>query len=201
MKTTIQLPIYLDHAATTPTDPAVVEAMLPYFTEKYGNPASLYSVGLSAREGVEKARQAVAQALNATPGEIIFTSGGTESDNTAIRGIVKEHPSKGRHLLTTPIEHHAVLEPLETLAQQGFELEFIPVDGEGRASPQEVERRLRPDTVLVSVMHANNEIGTVQPIGEIGALCRERGVFFHTDAVQSFGKLTIDVRSMNVDLL
>src|SRR5215472_1550089 len=151
MNTTIPFPIYLDHAATTPVDPAVVEAMLPFFTEKYGNPASIYSVGLAAREGVERARQAVAQALNATPGEIIFTSGGTESDNTAIRGIVKEHQSRGRHLLTTPIEHHAVLEPLEALAHQGFELEFLPVDGDGRVAPQEVERRLRPDTILVSV--------------------------------------------------
>lgn len=198
----MQLPVYLDHAATTPVAPEVVEAMLPYFTEYYGNPSAIHSVGLAAREAVENAREIVAEGLNAFPEEIVFTSGGTESDNMALRGIVEANSTKGRHLLTTPIEHHAVLEPLETLAHHhGYELEMIPVDGEGLVDPEEVEKRLRSDTVLVSVMHANNEIGAIQPIGEIGALCRERGTFFHTDAVQTFGKVPLDVRAMNVDLL
>ena len=192
----MQLPVYLDHAATTPTAPAVLEAMLPYYTEHYGNPATLYSVGMAAREGVDNARAVVAETLNASPDEIVFTSGGTESDNTAIYGIADANRSRGRHLLTAPTEHHAVLEPMERLERQGWELELLPVDAEGRVAPEAVARRLRPDTVLVSVMHANNEIGTVQPVAEIGALCRERGIFFHTDAVQTFGKLPIDVRAM-----
>ncbi|MCS6775787.1 MAG: cysteine desulfurase family protein [Chloroherpetonaceae bacterium] len=197
----MEFPIYLDHAATTPTHPAVVEAMLPYFTDCYGNPATLYSVGAMAQDAVESARERVAAALNAFPEEILFTSGGTESDNAAIRGIALAHSDRGRHLLTTPIEHHAVLEPMETLARCGFSVELLPVDSEGRVDPDDVARRIRPDTILVSVMHANNEIGTVQPIAEIGTLCRERGVLFHTDAVQTAGKLPIDVRALQVDLL
>jgi cysteine desulfurase len=197
----MKLPIYLDHAATTPIAPAALEAMLPYFSERFGNPASLYSVGMAAREGVDTARETLADALNASPDEIVFTSGGTESDNAAIRGVVEANRARGRHLLTAPTEHHAVLEPLETLAHQGCELELLPVDATGRVDPDEVARRLRPDTVFVSVMHANNEIGTVQPIAEIGALCRARGICFHTDAVQAFGKLPIDVRAMKIDLL
>jgi cysteine desulfurase len=197
----MKFPIYLDHAATTPVAPAVVEAMLPYFTEYYGNPASQYSLGLASREAVETARETVAEALHASPDEIVFTSGGTESDNTAIRGIAEANRDRGRHLITIPIEHHAVLEPLETLAHAGFDVESVPVDSEGRADPAEIARRIRSDTLLVSVMHANNEIGTVQPIAEIGAICRERGVFFHTDATQTFGKLPIDVRAMRIDLL
>lgn len=197
----MELPIYLDHAATTPVDSRVVEAMLPYFTERYGNPATLYGVGMAARDGVDTAREIVADILNASPDEIVFTSGGTESDNAAIWGVAQANRERGRHLLTTPIEHHAVLEPLETLARHGFELELLPVDSTGRVDSAEVERRLRPDTTFVSVMHANNEIGTVQPIAEIGALCRERKIYFHTDAVQTFGKLPIDVRAMKIDLL
>lgn len=197
----MEFPIYLDHAATTPTHPAVVEAMLPYFTTCYGNPATLYRVGAVAQDAVECARERVAAALNASPEEILFTSGGTESDNAAIRGIALAHSDRGRHLLTTPIEHHAVLEPMETLGRCGFSVELLPVDCEGRVDPDDVARRIRPDTILVSVMHANNEIGTVQPIAEIGALCRERGVLFHTDAVQTAGKLLIDVRALSVDLL
>lgn len=197
----IEYPIYLDHSATTPVDPAVLEAMLPYLRGSFGNPASLYRVGLDARSGVEKARASVAAALNAAPDEIVFTSGGTESDNTAIWGIAMANRERGRHLLTTPIEHHAVLEPMETLKREGWDLELLPVDSEGRVDPAEVAGRLRAQTVLVSVMHANNEIGTIQPIAEIGAICRERGVLFHTDAVQSFGKLPIDVKAMQIDLL
>jgi cysteine desulfurase len=198
----MNLPVYLDHAATTPVAPEVVEAMLPYFTEYYGNPSAIHSLGLAAREAVENAREIVAEGLNASPEEIVFTSGGTESDNMALRGLAEANRSKGRHLLSTPIEHHAVLETLETLAHHhDYELEMIPVDGDGLVDPEEVAKRLRADTVLVSVMHANNEIGTVEPITEIGALCRRRGVFFHTDAVQTFGKLPLDVRAMNIDLL
>ena len=197
----MKLPVYLDHAATTPVRPEVVEAMLPYFTRSFGNPASLYGVGMEAREGVEEARALVAEALNASPDEIVFTSGGTESDNTALWGVAQANKAKGRHFLTTPIEHHAVLEPLETLARNGWELEILPVDFQGWVSPEEVARRIRPDTLLVSVMHGNNEIGTLQPIAAIGALCRERGVFFHTDAVQTFSKVPLDVRAMKIDLL
>ena len=197
----MQLPIYLDHAATTPVAPEVLEAMLPYFTEMYGNSASLYSLGMQSREAVEDARKIVADALNASKNEIVFTSGGTESDNMALRGVVQANSGSRKHLLTTPIEHHAVLETLEKLEHEGYELEMIPVDSVGLVDPIEVLKRLRPDTLLISVMHANNEIGTVQPIKEIGSLCRERGVIFHTDAVQTFGKLPIDVKEMNIDLL
>jgi cysteine desulfurase len=197
----MDLPIYLDHAATTPVRPEVVEAMLPYFTERFGNPSAIHQAGFAAREGVDAARETLADLLNASPDEIVFTSGGTESDNTAIFGVAQANAARGRHLLTTPIEHHAVLEPFETLAHRGWDLELLPVDGCGRVDPEEVGRRLRPDTALVSIMHANNEIGTVQPIAEVGALCRAAGVAFHTDAVQSFGRLPIDVRAMRIDLL
>ncbi len=197
----MQLPIYLDHAATTPVAPEVLKAMLPYFTEMYGNSASLYSLGMQSREAVEDARKIVADALNASKNEIVFTSGGTESDNMALRGVVKANSGSRKHLLATPIEHHAVLETLEKLEHEGYEFEMIPVDSVGIVDPMEVQKRIRPDTLLVSVMHANNEIGSVQPIREVGSLCRERGVIFHTDAVQTFGKLPIDVKEMNIDLL
>ena len=197
----MQLPIYLDNAATTPVAPEVLEAMLPFFTESYGNPATLYSVGMSAREGVNYAREMIAEALHATPDEIVFTSGGTESDNAAIKGIVQSYSHKGKHLITSPTEHPAILEPMETLAKQGYELEFLPVDSEGHIDPKELEKRIRRDTLLVSIMHANNEIGTIHNIAEVGAICREKEVFFHTDAVQTFGKLPIDVRKMKIDIL
>jgi len=194
-------PIYLDHSATTPVDPEVLEAMNPFFTISFGNPAALYSVGMDAKSGVETARAAVARALNASPDEIVFTSGGTESDNSALWGVAMANVGRPRHLITTKIEHHAVLEPMETLAQNGCEVDIVPVEPDGRIDPAEIRRRLRKDTLLVSVMHANNEIGTIQPIMEIGGICREAGVLFHTDAVQSFGKLPIDVRACNIDLL
>ena len=197
----MDLPVYLDYAATTPVAPEVLEAMRPYFSEIYGNPSSLYSLGMAAREAVESAREIVALALHASPEEIVFTSGGTESDNAALRGVAEANREKGRHLLTTPIEHSAVLEPFATLSPLGFEVETLPVDAEGKVDPQEVARRLRSDTTLVSVMAANNEIGTIEPVAEIGALCRAQGVLFHTDAVQTFGKLPLDVRAMQIDLL
>ena len=195
----MQLPIYLDHAATTPVRPEVLEAMMPYFTEAYGNPSTLYSVGMSARDAVEEAREAIADILNATPEEIVFTSGGTEADNAALRGVA-EFAGKG-HLITTNFEHHAVLDPMEKLEHEGFGLTVLPVDREGLITAQQVADAIRPDTILISTMHANNEIGTILPIGEIGELCRERGLVFHTDAVQTFGKLPIDVRAQKIDLL
>ena len=193
-------PIYLDHSATTPLLPEVLEAMTPFFMHSFGNPASLYSLGMEARAGVEGARKSIAIAMNAAADEIIFTSGGTESDNAAIKGVAWGRNGKG-HLLTTPIEHHAVIEPMHSLADLGFEIEILPVGTDGLVDPADVKRMLRPDTILVSVMHANNEIGSIQPISSIGAICREAGVLFHTDAVQSFGKLAIDVKAMNIDLL
>lgn len=197
----ISLPIYLDHAATTPVLPAVVEAMLPYFTENFGNPSAIHQVGMAAREGLDTSRETLADQINADPDEIVFTSGGTESDNAAIFGVARASISRGRHILTTRIEHHAVLEPFETLAKEGFEVEYIPVDAEGRVSLAEVACRLRSETTLISIMAANNEVGTIQPLADIGALCRAHGVRFHTDAVQAFGRIPLDVRAMNIDLL
>jgi len=196
----MELPVYLDHSATTPVAPAVLEEMLPYFTERFGNASALYSVGAAARDGVENAREILAAALHASPDEIVFTSGGTEADNMALRGAAEANPPR-RHLLTTPIEHHAVLEPLERLQHQGYELEMLPVDGEGRVNFAAATQMLRSDTLLVSVMHANNEIGTIQDIAAFGTLCRAHNILFHTDAVQSFGKLPIDVRNMQIDML
>lgn len=198
----MEYPIYLDNAATTPIAPEVLEAMLPYFTNAFGNPATLYSVGMMAREAVNNAREIIAETINASPEEIIFTSGGTEADNTAIWGVAMAHRATKRHLVTSNIEHHAVLEPMEALAHlQKFQLDILPVNSNGCIPLEKIASTLRSDTALVSIMHANNEIGTVQPIAEIGALCRALGVLFHTDAVQSFGKLPIDVRAMNIDLL
>ncbi|CEK20272.1 cysteine desulfurase family protein [Chthonomonas calidirosea] len=197
----MQLPIYLDHAATTPVLPEVAEAMMPFLVQTYANPSAAHALGIEARHAVEEARGIVAEAIHAYPDEIVFTSGGTESDNAAIYGVAYALENRGRHILSSPIEHHAVLEPLQYLAQRGWEIEMLPVSSEGLVAPEEVARRIRNDTVLVSVMHANNEIGTVQPIEAIGAICREKGVLFHTDAVQSFGYLPIDVRKMNIDLL
>lgn len=198
----LELPIYLDNAATTPVAPEVIEAMLPFYTQAYGNPATLYSVGMMAREAVMMARETIAQFIHADPDEIVFTSGGTEADNAAIWGVGMASRAEKRHVITSSIEHHAVLEPMESLVRlQGFDLDILPIDSTGRVSPEQVARAIRPDTALVSIMHANNEIGTVQPIAEIGAICREKGVLFHTDAVQTYGKLPIDVRSMNIDML
>ncbi len=197
----MEYPVYLDNAATTAVDPAVVEAMLPYFLSAYGNPATLYGVGMMAREAVDHAREAVADMINASPDEIVFTSGGTEADNAAIKGVAAAYADKGKHLITSAIEHHAVLEPMETLAHSGYELDILPVDSEGRISLETLKSLLRPDTLLVSIMHANNEIGTIQPIGEIGSLCRENGALFHTDAVQTFGKIPLNVREQKIDLM
>lgn len=197
----MELPIYLDHAATTPVLPEVLDEMMPYFTDVFANPATLYASGLQAREAVEEARETIAQAIGADSSEIFFTSGGTESDNWAIKGMALASGDR-RHLLTTPIEHHAVLDSCLALEKQGYEVEFLPVDSEGFVDPEEVAQRIRLDTFLVSVMHANNEVGTIEPIQEIGKICREKNVKFHSDGVQSFGNLPIiDVNLLHVDLL
>ncbi len=192
--------IYLDNAATTAVLPEVVEAMLPYFTQVYGNASSIHGPGREAKRALENARRQVANALNAAiPQEIYFTAGGSESDNWAIKGAA--FASQRGHIITTAIEHHAVLHTCAWLEKQGFEVTYLPVDGYGRVTTAQVEAALRPDTFLVSVMAANNEVGTLQPIAEIGALCRAKGVLFHTDAVQAVGAVPLDVQAMNVDLL
>jgi len=193
--------IYMDHAATTPTDPRVVEAMSPYLTERFENPATLYTPGRENDKAVEAARESVARILNCAAEEIYFTSGGTESDNWAIKGVAAANAKKGRHIVTTAIEHHAVLDTCEYLGKHGWEITVLPVSGKGMVDPADVEKALRDDTVLVSVMHANNELGTIEPIKEISALTRERGVTFHTDAVQTVGKVPVDVEDLGVDAL
>lgn len=196
--------IYLDYAATTPVDPRVVEGMLPYFTESFGNPSSVHRFGQKAEAALETARETIAHGLNAQPNEIIFTSCGTESDNLALRGaaLAARAQRGANHLLISPVEHHAVSHTAEQLAHLfGFELEYLPVDRFGMVAPEGVAARLRPDTALVSVILANNEIGTINPIAEIGALCRARGVPLHTDAVQAGAHIPLDVRTLNVDLM
>ena len=192
--------IYLDNAATTPCAPQVVEAMLPYFTQVYGNASSVHTWGREAKRAVEAARRQVQKALNAAqPQEIFFTGGGSESDNWAIKGAALA--CRSGHIITTAIEHHAVLHTCQWLEKQGFRVTYLPVDGEGRVHPADVDKAIREDTILVSVMAANNEVGTLQPIGEIGEICRARGVLFHTDAVQAVGAVPVDVQALQVDLL
>ncbi|MGQ9464736.1 MAG: cysteine desulfurase NifS [bacterium] len=193
--------IYLDYAATTPLHPDVFEVMKPYFLEKFGNPSSIHSYGIEAREAIEKARTTIANTLGANSDEIIFTSGGTESDNMAIKGVAYAMAHKGDHLITSKIEHHAVLEPLIFLQKQGYKVTFLPVDKYGIVDPDDVKKAITDKTILVSIMHANNEIGTIEPIPEIAQVCRERGVYFHTDAVQSFGAINTNVNELGVDLL
>jgi len=192
--------IYLDHAATTPVAKEVLEAMKPYFSEKYGNASSLHTFGNEARDALEKARKTIASFINARPNEVIFTSCGTESNNLAIKGLAFANKEKN-HIITTKIEHHAVLEPCHWLEKQGFKITYVSVDKEGKVNPEDIEKAITEKTLLVSVMHANNEIGTIEPIEEIGKICKKHKVYFHTDAVQTFGKIPIDVRKMNIDLL
>ena len=195
-------PVYLDHHATTPVDPAVVGAMLPYLTEKFGNPSSRQHLfGQEAHAAVEEARAQVARLIGAETGDIVFTSGATESDNLAVRGGARAAGARGRHLVTTAIEHPAVLEPARSLEREGFEVTVAGVGPEGIVSADEIARALRPDTVLVSVMAANNEIGTVQEVAEIGRLCREREILFHTDAVQAIGRVPVSVEAWGADLV
>ncbi len=193
--------VYADNAATTRVAPEVVEAMLPYFTEKYGNASSLHDFGTDAREALEKARESIARAIGAQPEETIFTSGGTESDNTALKGVAFANKSKGKHIITSKIEHHAVLHTCEWLQKQGFEVTYLPVDKYGLVNPADVEQAIRKDTILVSIMHANNEIGTIEPIEEIAKICNEKGVHFHTDAVQTFGKIRMDLGKSGISML
>jgi|UniRef100_A0A7V3VV12 cysteine desulfurase len=193
--------IYLDYAATTPLHPDVLEAMKPYFFEKFGNPSSIHSMGQEAREAIENSRKIIADALGASPEEIVFTSGGSESDNMAIKGVAYAMADKGKHIITTKIEHHAVLEPFMFLKSLGYETTFLPVDKYGMVDPDDVKKAITPKTILVSIMHANNEIGTIEPIEEISKICRERNVYLHTDAVQSFGAIDTNVNKLGVDLL
>lgn len=192
--------IYLDNAATTAVDPRVLKAMQPYFSKHFGNASSLHGFGQRARAALEDAREKVAALIDSKPEEIIFTSGGTESNNLAIKGLAWAHPNK-KHIIISAIEHHAVMEPCEWLRKHGYDITVLPVDSYGLVDPKAVERAIRPDTLMVSIMHANNEIGTIEPIERIGAICRAKDVFFHTDAVQSFGKIPIDVDAMHIDLL
>ena len=194
--------LYADHAATTALSPRALEAMTPYFRDAYGNPSSLYTFGQQAKSDLDAARAEVARCLNAKPEEIFFTSGGTESDNWALKAVAELRGGKGRHIITSAIEHHAILHTLEHLEKAlGFSVTYLPVDSLGRVDPQAVKAAIRPDTILITVMAANNEIGTIEPIAEIGAIAREAGVLFHTDAVQAVGHIPVDVSAWNCDML
>jgi cysteine desulfurase len=194
-------PIYLDHAATTPVDAAVLDVMLPYFTERFGNASSVYRLGRESRRALDRAREQVAAVLHCPPADIVFTSGGSESDNAALKGAVFARGARGRHIVTSAIEHEAVLHTCESLTSFGVETTYVPVDTAGRVQPEAVVAALRPDTALVSIMLANNEIGTIQPIAEIAAIAHRHGILVHTDAVQAAGALSLDVRELGVDLL
>ncbi|ABB15341.1 cysteine desulfurase NifS [Carboxydothermus hydrogenoformans] len=194
--------IYLDHGATTPLSREVLEEMLPYLTEKFGNPSSIHAFGREARKAIEDAREKVAKAINASdPGEIVFTGGGTEADNLAIKGIARAYKHKGNHIITSAVEHHAVLDACLALQKEGFEVTVLPVDKYGMVSVEDVKKAITDKTILITIMHANNEVGTIQPIAEIGEIAREKGVYFHTDAVQTVGKIPVDVKELKVDLL
>lgn len=197
-----QRPIYLDCNATTPIDPQVLDAMLPYFTQHFGNAASInHLYGWEAEAAIKKAREIIAHAINATPEEIIFTSGATESNNLALKGVAEAYFNKGRHMITAITEHHAVLDACHYLETLGFEITYLPVKPDGIVDLAELKTAIRPDTILVSIMAANNEIGVIQPLAEIGKLCHEQGILFHTDAAQAVGKIPLDVQQMNIDLM
>ena len=194
--------IYMDNAATTPVSDSVLEAMLPFLKNQYGNASAVYRIGRDAHQAVEDARRRIARVLHAGAMDIYFTSCGTEADNWALKGTARKLAAQGKkHIITTNIEHHAILHSAAALEAEGFEVTYLPVDEKGRVTPEQVAAAIRPDTALVSVMHANNEIGTIMPVAEIGAICREAGVLFHTDAVQTAGILPIDVEAMNIDML
>ncbi|HSB82346.1 MAG TPA: aminotransferase class V-fold PLP-dependent enzyme, partial [Candidatus Methylomirabilis sp.] len=194
--------VYLDHNATTPLHPEVLAAMTPYLAERFGNPNSLHAWGREARRALESSRAAIASALHVADKEpILFTSGGTEADNLALLGVAAAQQAKGRHVIVSAVEHHAILSPAAFLARQGFQVTRLRVDGDGLLDPEEVRRAIRPDTILVSLMHSNNETGVLFPIAQVGRICGEANVTFHTDAVQSFGKLPLDVDALSVDLL
>jgi len=193
--------IYLDYNSTTPMRPEVLEAMLPYLRDAYGNASSIHGFGQEAKKGIEEAREKVARLINASPTEIVFTGGGTEADNLAIKGIAYANREKGRHIITSPIEHYAVLRPCEHLVKEGFRITYVPVDGKGRIDPEDVRKAITEETILISLMHSNNEVGTIQPIKEIGQLAKAHRILLHTDAIQSVGKVPVDVETLGVDLL
>ena len=193
--------VYMDYAATTYVKPEVLDEMMPFFTEKYGNPSSFYGISRETKMAIDKARTRVSKALNCDVSEVYFTGGGSEADNWAIKGVASAHRKKGNHIITTKVEHHAVLHTCEYLEKQGFEVTYLNVDKEGFVNLEELKNAITDKTILVSIMFANNEIGTIQPVKEIGAICRERKVLFHTDAVQAVGNIAIDVKEMNIDLL
>ena len=193
--------VYLDHAATTPTHPEVIAAMMPYFSDAFGNPSSIHSFGQEAKAAVEEARDKIASLIGARTEEIVFTSGGTEADNLALKGIAYATEKRGKHIITTAIEHHAVIESCKFLVRRGFAVTYLPVDRYGLVEPDDLKRAITDNTILISVMHANNEVGTIEPIAEIGEIARERGVYFHTDAVQTVGHIPVDVDELGVDLL
>jgi cysteine desulfurase len=193
--------IYLDHAATTPLDSAVKEAMMPYLEGAYGNPSSIHAFGRQTRAAIDKARGQVAHAIGADASEIVFTSGGTEADNLALIGIMHSQPENKKHLITSQIEHHAILDACKYLERFGYDVTYVPVDNKGLVQIEDIRAAIRPDTALISILHGNNEIGTIQPISEIGMLARKNNILFHVDAVQSFGSETLDVSAMPVDLL
>lgn len=193
--------IYLDNAATTKTAPEVVEAMLPYFTENYGNPSTIYSLGASAKKAVTEAREAIAGVLGAGTQEIYFTAGGSESDNWALKATAEAYEAKGKHIITSKIEHHAILHTCEYLEKKGYEITYLDVDENGQVRLEDLKAAIRPDTILISIMFANNEIGTIEPIEQIGAIAKEHGILFHTDAVQAFGQVPIDVDKLHIDML
>ena len=193
--------IYLDNAATTKTAPEVVEAMLPYFSENYGNPSSIYTLGGTSKKAVNRAREIIAASLGAKTNEIYFTTGGTESDNWAIKSVAEAYKDKGKHIITSKIEHHAVLHTCEWLEKQGYEVTYVDVDENGIVKLDELKKAIRPDTILISVMFANNEIGTIEPIREIGEIAKENGILFHTDAVQAYGHIPINVDEYHIDML
>ena len=193
--------IYMDNAATTPVKPEVLDAMLPYFTEKFGNPSSIYSISSENKKAITDAREVIAKTINTTPENIYFTAGGSESDNWALKATADAYASKGKHIITTKIEHHAIIHTCEYLETKGFEITYLDVDENGLVKLDELTAAIRPDTILISVMFANNEIGTIEPIAEIGKIAHEHGVLFHTDAVQAYTQVPIDVEAMNIDMM
>jgi cysteine desulfurase len=193
--------IYLDHAATTALDSRVLEAMLPYLTQNYGNPSSIYELGRTAKKALTSARETVATTLGARSNEILFTSGGSESDNLALKGIAEAYAGKGNHIITSSVEHHAISHTAKYLETRGYHVTYLPVDSTGMVNPDDVASAITDNTILVSIMYANNEVGTIQPIADIGRICKEKGVLFHTDAVQATGSLPINVKDLGVDLL
>ncbi len=194
-------PVYFDHAASTPLHPEVIEAMLPYYKVHFGNPSSIHNFGTAPKKAVGAGREQVAEMIGGAPDKIIFTASGTEANNIALKGVAEARKKKGRHIISSSIEHYSVLHPLKTLARTGFEITHLPVDQYGTVSLKQLAKAIREDTILISIMHANNEVGTVQPVREIGALARERGIYFHTDAVMSAGRVKVDVEADNIDLL